>query len=173
VPDRHEAGSPNVVGVHALAAACAALQRHWGPIRAHERALLARLRAGLATVPGLRELSIFGTGSDRVGVVGFTVDGQDTGRLATVLSAEYGIGVRDGAFCAHILTRKLLADTGSTGQRALRVSIGLGTTTEHVDRLVGALRDVTTSGPRWAYEQRDGRWEPTPDPRPLPPFLAG
>ncbi len=173
VPDRHEAGSPNVVGVHALAAACGALQRHWGPIRAHEHALLTRLRAGLATIPGLRQLSIFGTGSDRVGVVGFTVDGQDTGRLATVLSAEYGIGVRDGAFCAHILTRKLLADTGATGQRALRVSIGLGTTTEHVDRLIGALRDLTASGPRWAYEQRDGRWEPTPDPRPLPPFLAG
>jgi hypothetical protein len=31
---------------------------------------------------------------------------------------------------------------------------------------------VTINGPRWAYEQRDGRWEPTPDPRPLPPFLA-
>jgi selenocysteine lyase/cysteine desulfurase len=170
--DRQEAGSPNVVGVHALAAACVALQRHWGPIRAHEHALLTRLRSGLATVPGLRQLSIFGSSGDRVGVVSFTVDAQDTGRLATVLSAEYGIGVRDGAFCAHILTRKLLADAGSTGQRALRVSIGLGTTTEHVDRLVGALRAVTTNGPRWAYEQRDGRWEPTPDPRPLPPFLA-
>jgi selenocysteine lyase/cysteine desulfurase len=173
VPDRHEAGSPNVVGVHALATACAALQRHWGPIRAHERALLTRLRSGLATIPGLRELSIFGTGADRVGVVSFTVDAQDAGRLATVLSAEYGIGVRDGAFCAHILTRKLLADAGSTGQHALRVSIGLGTTTEHVDRLIGALRDITTNGPRWHYQQHEGGWAPVPDPRPLPPFLAG
>ncbi len=173
VPDRHEAGSPNVVGVHALATACAALQRHWGPIRAHERALLTRLRSGLATIPGLRELSIFGTGADRVGVVSFTVDAQDAGRLATVLSAEYGIGVRDGAFCAHILTRKLLAEAGSTGQHALRVSIGLGTTTEHVDRLIGALRDITTNGPRWHYQQHEGSWAPVPDPRPLPPFLAG
>src|SRR6266567_4087577 len=33
VPDRHEAGSPNVVGVHALAAACRTLGRAWDAIR--------------------------------------------------------------------------------------------------------------------------------------------
>lgn len=173
VPERHEAGSPNVVGVHALATACAALGRHWEPILAHERVLLHRLRTGLATVPGLHELSVFGTASDRVGVVSFTVDGQDAGLLASALSAEYGIGVRDGAFCAHVLTRRLLAAAGSTDQRAIRVSLGLGSTAEHVDRLVGALHNLVTSGPTWTYGQQDGRWTPTPDPRPLPPFLAG
>jgi selenocysteine lyase/cysteine desulfurase len=131
------------------------------------------MRAGLGTVPGLRELSAFGSASDRVGVVSFTVDGQDAGRLAVELSAEYGIGVRDGAFCAHIFTRRLLSDVGATGQLALRVSIGLGTTAEHVDRLVNALRRLVTVGPRWTYRDVDGRWTPTPDPRPLPPFLAG
>jgi selenocysteine lyase/cysteine desulfurase len=173
VPDRHEAGSPNVVGVHALAVACTVLQRRWLPILGHERALLTRLRTGLATVPGLRELSIFGPGSERVGVLSCTVDGQDVGLLAAALSAEYGIGVRDGAFCAHILTRRLLADVGTTGQRALRFSLGLGSTEEHVDRLVGALRELVTVGPRWTYRELDGRWTPTPDPRPLPPLLAG
>jgi selenocysteine lyase/cysteine desulfurase len=173
VPERHEAGSPNVVGVHALATACAALGRHWEPILAHERALLDRLRAGLATVPGLRELALFGASSDRVGVLSFTVDGQDAGLLAAALSAEHGIGVRDGAFCAHVLTRRLLADAGSTEQRAIRVSLGLGSTAEHVDRLVAALRLLVEAGPEWTYGQQDGRWAPTPDPRPLPPFLAG
>ena len=76
-PDRHEAGSPNVVGVHALATACRVLGDNWPAILRHERALLARLRAGLATVPGLRELSIFGPDHDRVGVVGLTVPGLD------------------------------------------------------------------------------------------------
>lgn len=167
LPERHEAGSPNVVGVHALAVACAALQRHWEPIQEHERALHARLRAGLATVPGLRELSVFGADSERVGVVSFTVDGQDPGLLAAALSAEYGIGVRDGAFCAHILTHRL---TGS--RAAIRASVGLGTTEEHVERLVTALRELVANGPRWTYGRVDGRWTPTPDPRPLPPFLA-
>ena len=166
-PDRHEAGSPNVVGVHALAVACTALSRHWDPILAHEQALADRLRAGLATVPGLRPLSVFGQDSDRVGVAGFTIDDQDPGLLAAALSAEHGIGVRDGAFCAHVLTHRL------TGRRtAIRASIGLGTTAEHVDRLVAALRELVTHGPRWTYQQRDGRWTPTPDPRPLPPFLS-
>lgn len=168
LPDRHEAGSPNVVGVHAIAVACAALSRHWEPILAHEQALHERLRSGLATVPGLRELSVFGDDSERVGVVGFVVDGQDPGLLAAALSAEHGIGVRDGAFCAHILTHRLAG-----GRRAIRVSIGLGTTSEHVDRLVDALNTVVANGPDWTYEQQDGRWAPSPDPRPLPPFLAG
>jgi selenocysteine lyase/cysteine desulfurase len=173
VPDRHEAGSPNVVGAHAFAAACEALSRHWEPIREHERTLLARLRSGLAGIAGLRELSLFGADHDRVGVVSFTVDGQDAGLLAAALSAEYGIGVRDGAFCAHIVTRKLLHRAGSTETRAVRVSLGLGSTEEHVDRLAGALRELVANGPRWTYELVDGRWVPVDDPRPLPPFLAG
>ncbi|MGH3760887.1 aminotransferase class V-fold PLP-dependent enzyme [Actinophytocola sp.] len=169
-PERHEAGTPNVVGAHALAVACETLGRHWDAIIAHERALLTRLRAGLAGVPGLRELSLLG--GDRVGVVSFAVDGQDPGLLAAALSAEHGIGVRDGAFCAHIATRRLLASAGATGTRALRASLGLGSTAEHVDRLVGALRSLVTHGPAADYEQVDGRWTPAPDPRPLPPLLA-
>lgn len=171
-PDRHEAGSPNVVGVHALAVAAETLGRNWVQLLHHERTLLRRLRAGLATVPGLRELSLFGAEADRVGVVSFTVPGHDAGLLAAALSAEYGIGIRDGAFCAHIGTRRLLNRVDATEERALRASIGLGTTVEHVDRLVGALRELVTSGPRWTYAVEDGRWAPTPDPRPLPPFLA-
>ena len=52
--------------------------------------------------------------------------------VAAALSAEHGIGVRDGAFCAHPLVRHLLGaagcavDDGTAGQ-ALRASVGLGT----------------------------------------------
>jgi selenocysteine lyase/cysteine desulfurase len=170
-PERHEAGTPNVVGAHALAVACRTIADWgWDSILAHEQALLVRLRAGLAGVPGLRELSLFD--ADRVGVVSFSVDGHDPGLLAAALSAEHGIGVRDGAFCAHVATRRLLARAGASGTRALRASIGLGTTEEHVDRLVAALHTLVADGPGWTYELVDGRWTPTPDPRPLPPFLA-
>ncbi|SDC29254.1 aminotransferase class V-fold PLP-dependent enzyme [Actinokineospora iranica] len=172
VPERHEAGSPNVVGAHALAVACETLTRHgWDAIGEHERALLRRLRSGLATVPGLRGLSLFGPEHDRVGVVSFTIDGVEAGLAAAVLSAEHGIGVRDGAFCAHIATRRLLGRVGAREQRALRVSIGLGTTAEHVDRLVAALRSLVADGPAADYVLVDGRWTPANDPRPLPPFL--
>ncbi|TWP50280.1 aminotransferase class V-fold PLP-dependent enzyme [Lentzea tibetensis] len=171
VPERHEAGSPNVVGVHALGVACDVLSRHWEQTVAHEEALLARLRSGLESIPGLRSLSLF-TDSSRVGVVSFTLAGLDAGFIAAALSAEYGIGVRDGAFCAHVAVSRLAARTGAHEQRALRASIGLGTTAEHVDRLVAALRTLVTDGPRWNYVERDGRWVAEDDSRTLPPFLA-
>jgi selenocysteine lyase/cysteine desulfurase len=171
VPERHEAGSPNVVGVHALAAACKTLAARWPDIEAHELALLHRLREGLREVPGLSELSIFD--GPRVGVVSFTIKGHDAGLIAAALSAEYGIGVRDGAFCAHIATRRLLAKAGSAEQRALRASLGLGSTAEHIDRLVNALHTLVTRGPALSYRLDDGQWVPERDTRPLPSFLAG
>ncbi|SFB38617.1 Selenocysteine lyase/Cysteine desulfurase [Amycolatopsis marina] len=175
-PERHEAGSPNTVGVYALGVACAELQHHRDEVLRHEAALLDRLRTGLAAVPGVAELRLFdedGTDPQAVGTVSFVVAGLDSGWLAAVLSAEYGIGVRDGAFCAHVATRRLIGRTGTEVSQALRVSIGLGTTPEHVDRLVLALRQVVARGARWDYARQDGRWTPTPDPRALPDFLVG
>jgi selenocysteine lyase/cysteine desulfurase len=165
-PERHEAGSPNVVGAHALAVACTTLARHWDAVVAHEEELLDRLRTGLAGIPGVRQLGIFGDAAPRVGVVSFVVEGHDPGLVAAYLSAEHGIGVRDGAFCAHIATARL------AGGRALRASLGLASTTEHVDRLVGALRRLVTRGPAGEYALVDGRFAPVGDPRPLPSFLT-
>ncbi|UVS80920.1 aminotransferase class V-fold PLP-dependent enzyme [Actinokineospora sp. UTMC 2448] len=170
-PHRHEAGSPNVVGVHAMAVACTTLAGAWEQVVAHEETLLARLRSALAHVPGLTELALFGPDHDRVGVVSFTLDGVDAGLAAAVLSAEHGIGVRDGAFCAHIAVRRL-AGRARGGTQAVRASVGLGTAPEHVDRLGRALRLLVARGPRAHYEVVDGRWSPVPDPRPLPRFLA-
>ncbi|GAA5082822.1 selenocysteine lyase/cysteine desulfurase [Thermocatellispora tengchongensis] len=142
---RHEAGTPNVLGAIALAAACEALSATgWTPLVRREERLLARLRAGLASVPGLRELSLWGPDHPRVGIVSFTLAGWTAREVAEALSAEYGIGVRDGRFCAHPFVRHLLGDgdcaSGTGG--AVRASIGLGTTEEHVDRLTAALREL-------------------------------
>ncbi|WP_181771012.1 aminotransferase class V-fold PLP-dependent enzyme [Amycolatopsis pittospori] len=170
--ERHEAGSPNTVGVYALGVACETLAANWDGIVAHEDELLVRLRRGLAGIPGFAELRLFDAPVDRVGTLSFIVDGFEPGWLAAVLSAEYGIGVRDGAFCAHVATKRLIAAAGSEGQQAVRVSLGLGSTAEHVDRLVLALRQIVARGARWQYEKPEGRWVPEHDPRELPPFCA-
>jgi selenocysteine lyase/cysteine desulfurase len=176
--ERHEAGSPNTVGAHALAAACETFDEcGWAPIIEHERALLARLDEGLRTIPGLHCLRLFGSergdaGVDRVGVVSFALDNHDPGLLAAALSAEYGIGVRDGLFCAHLAVRRLLQASGCDAQRAVRVSIGLGTTARHIDRFLAAVRELVTHGPKWTYEQRDGRWQPVDDSRAMPLFRS-
>ncbi|GAA4199744.1 aminotransferase class V-fold PLP-dependent enzyme [Actinocatenispora rupis] len=164
---RHEAGSPNVLGAVALGAVCdALLAADRAALADRERRLTDRLRAGLAAIDGVVELSLFAPDSPRVGIAAFAVRGLDSDVLAAALSAEYGIGVRDGLFCAHPLTRRLLHDAGTDAPAtAVRASIGLGTTEEQVDRLVAAVAELAANGPRWTYERPEGRPVPVPDPR--------
>ncbi|WP_328395631.1 aminotransferase class V-fold PLP-dependent enzyme [Nocardia sp. NBC_00416] len=159
-PHRHEAGSPNVLGAAALAAACEALTELAGPAQAHEQALTHRLRTGLEDIAGVRCLRIWPDSADCVGIVAFTVDGFDAGQVAAYLSAEHAIGVRDGRFCAHPLLARFGLDA------ALRASIGLGSTAADIDRLLAAVHALVTRGPRWDYACAGGRWDPVPETRP-------
>jgi selenocysteine lyase/cysteine desulfurase len=140
---RHEAGTPNVAGAVAIAAACEALARREALVAEEER-LLARLRDGLAELPGVTQLSIWGPHQPRVGIVAFTVDGWEAGVVARALSDDYGIGVRDDRFCAHPLVDRLAGPAGT----AVRASIGLGTVDEHVDRLLAALTALSRAARR-------------------------
>lgn len=163
-PARHEGGSPNVLGAVALAEACDALSAlPAGALVEHERVLRERLVDGLAAIPGARVLRLWSDSTDPVGVVAFTVGDHDSGLVAAYLSAEHGIGVRDGRFCAH----PLLARVGVTGG-AIRASVGVGTTTETVDRLLAGLRAYVTDGPAAEYEVVDGCWTVADDTRPRP-----
>ncbi|ODA73764.1 aminotransferase class V-fold PLP-dependent enzyme [Streptomyces sp. AVP053U2] len=172
---RHEAGSPNVIGAHAVASACKALgEAGFGALAAHEERLIRTVRDGLADVPEVRFLSLFGDGAPRVGVLSFVVDGWNSSHFAEALSAEYGIGVRDGLFCAHPLLRVLLGGDpqdqgecgapgtapGETSLHAVRVSFGAGTPDEHVERFVRAVRELVRGGARWSYREADGRRVP-------------
>jgi len=175
-PARHEGGTPNVVGAVALAAACRFVDSlPAGAVEEHERFLTDRLVRGLAAVDGVRTLRLWaGSGSpDRIGVVAFTVDGWQAQHVAQYLSAEHGIGVRDGRFCAHpLLARLIPAGPGSDGA-AVRASLGLGSRTADVDRLVDALGALRAHGPSWVYAGAADGYAPLPDPRVLPDWLAG
>ncbi|MFD0268316.1 aminotransferase class V-fold PLP-dependent enzyme [Streptomyces sp. NPDC127106] len=185
---RHEAGSPNVIGVYAIASACRALtEAGFDRLVAREHELIAQVRAGLAGIPQVRILSLFGDDAPRVGVLSFVVEGWNSSHFAAALSAEYGIGVRDGLFCAHPLVRTLLgsapqepgacgAPEGEPGGRsevgvppaagrgrslnAIRVSFGAGTPDEHVERFVRAVRELVTEGAQWQYRTEEGRCVP-------------
>jgi len=183
-PEREEAGSPNVVGAVALHAAVDELERlGWSAVTAHEAELRTRLRAAVAAVPGVRLLGP-GEGTATLPVISFTVEGMAHQLVAARLSAEFGIGVRHGCFCAHpYLTRLLGLDAAAIerfrdevrrGDRrtipgAVRVSAGLSTTVADVDRLADALGQVLHGGhPPVDYEQdpRTGDYHPvTDDPR--------
>ena len=166
---RHEAGSPNVIGAIAIAAACAAFDAHREAIEAHEDSLSEQLRAGLAAVDGVTTYSIYGPEHDRVGVTCFTIDGLDSALVSTVLSAEYGIGVRDGKFCAHLLVNALLENPHGedSPETAVRASVGLATNAEHVTRLLGAIATLADKGPAFEYQRTSQGWSPVNDPRDL------
>jgi selenocysteine lyase/cysteine desulfurase len=134
-PARHEGGSPNVLGAAALAAACVEIESLGDAVVFHEATLTEQLRDGLSEIPGVHTLKIFADSSDAVGVVSFVVDGHQAAEVAAHLSAEYGIGVRDGRFCAHPLLDRL-----GRGSGAVRASLGLGSSSADVDLLLAALR---------------------------------
>jgi len=178
-PERHEAGSPNVVGVVALGAACRVLSAlGMDAVAEHERTLADRLRQGLASVAGLEQLALWdGDDVDRIGVATFALPGYRHPLLAAILSAEHAIGVRHGCFCAHPLITRLLGIPDGEVRRlraellaggtpplpgAVRASLGLGTTEADVDRLTAALDDIARHGPAMRYDHLTERDEYLP-----------
>ena len=169
LPDREEAGSPNVVGAVALAAAMQTLE-HIGleRIAAHEAQLTRYAVDRLGRVPGL---TIHGpTGAEenvsRVGVIPFTIAGLPHGLVASILGHEHGIGVRSGCFCAQPYIFHLLRLTEDDGRRwierarrgdvrdapgMVRVSFGCYNDTVDVDRVVDALERIAADDIRGRY----------------------
>jgi selenocysteine lyase/cysteine desulfurase len=161
-PDREEAGSPNVVGAVALHAAIDALGRiGWETIIAHEEELSRRLSDGLLAIDGVRLLGPRGTAGDRpaptLPVAAFTVEGMHHALVAARLSAEYGIAVRHGCFCAHPYVVRLLGlgtaevdayrDEVLQGDHrhipgAVRASAGLGTSGGDIELLLAAVSEL-------------------------------
>ncbi len=173
-PEREEAGSPNVVGAVAFGTAMDELERiGWDAIGAHEAALSAQLLDGLRAIGGIHVLgprAQAGPEDERgLAVATFTVEGMHHALVAARLSAEFGIGVRHGCFCAHPYLIRLLGvgSAGVTRAReavrrgdkgaipgAVRASCGLGTSSEDVEALLGALRALVAGvPPPVTYEQ--------------------
>ncbi|HVM64036.1 MAG TPA: aminotransferase class V-fold PLP-dependent enzyme [Acidimicrobiales bacterium] len=167
-PEREEAGSPNVVGAVALHAAITELGAiGWGPIAAHDAELAHLLRRGLAAIDGVHVLGP-GPGEATLPLAAFTVDGSHHALVAARLSAEYGIGVRHGCFCAHPYLMRLLGLTPAeiaayrhavrVGDKrhvpgAVRASAGINTSRGDIDRLLSAVAEVAHGAPPVAYHQ--------------------
>jgi selenocysteine lyase/cysteine desulfurase len=186
LPDRQEAGSPNTIGAVALGVACEALDSvGMGSVEREEQELYAYARRRLAGVPGIDLYSIWAADHPRLGILTFNLAGLHHSLVAAALSAEWGVAVRHGCFCAHPLILQLLhidaaetdairhqiEDGDKTGvPGAVRISLGAGTTEADIDRAAEALASLASDGPRWTYSQsrKTGEYEPDPDPRPLP-----
>jgi selenocysteine lyase/cysteine desulfurase len=167
LPDREEAGSPNVVGAVAMAAAALALMDGgMQDLEHHERALttytLDRLRA-------MSGVTIYGDDAgDRVGVITFNLQGVHHALVAAILGYEGGIGVRNGCFCAQSYVAHLLgltAEEQSRWQREhlagdrthrpgmVRISFGAHNTRDDVDAALEMLERIGRRDYKGRYYQ--------------------
>jgi selenocysteine lyase/cysteine desulfurase len=160
LPDKEEAGTPDIVGVVALAKMVGMIREiGWPVIIEHEAELTTYALQQLATVSGVE---IYGdpdpaTAKERLGVISFSVKDVPHSLVAAVLNYEHGIGVRSGCFCAHTYVKCLLhvsEDDAKEVERQIlnrdrsqlpgtvRISFGMYNTIDEVDRLVDALRAI-------------------------------
>jgi cysteine desulfurase / selenocysteine lyase len=97
LPNKFEAGTPNISGGIGLGAAVDFLTgMDRDAAHAHEDALLHHATATLNKIPGLR---IVGTAPEKASLVSFVVEGVHPHDLGTILD-EDGIAVRTGHHCA-------------------------------------------------------------------------
>jgi cysteine desulfurase/selenocysteine lyase len=129
-PHRFEAGTPPILEAIGLGAAIDWLQAlDRDAIAAHEHALYARVREGLA---GANWLRVIGEAPGKGAILSFTVDGAHAHDVAQILD-RYGVAVRAGTHCAEPLMRRFGATSSA------RASFALYNTPEEADVFVEAL----------------------------------
>lgn len=133
-PLRFEAGTPDYVGAHALAAAIdyvSALGME--NIAAHEHSLLAYATERMNCIPGMR---IFGQAENKSAVLSFVVGNIHPLDLGTLLD-RFGVAVRTGHHCAQPLMERMGV------QSMARASFALYNTREEVDTLCESVERIT------------------------------
>lgn len=191
LPEREEAGSPNVAGAFAFAVALNQLSEYgMERVRDHDAELGSYARHRLHEIDGVTTYQLWPEAAPRTGIALFTVEGYHHSLVAASLSAEYGIGVRHGCFCAHPLVARLLGltdreiDDVTTSMRdgshrpvpgAVRASVGAGSSEADIDRLVAALSGLLDHGPRaeYAYDESTAEYVLVHDDRPRPDVGLG
>lgn len=133
IPERFEAGTPNISGAIGLGAAVDYLNEiGHSEIELYEKELLNYASAAMGEIKGL---TIHGTATEKVGVISFTLDGIHPHDIGTILDTE-GVAIRAGHHCAQPLMNHLKV-SGTA-----RASFAFYNTRDEADSLVEAIRKV-------------------------------
>ncbi len=138
LPDAHESGTLNVVGIAGVAAGVRfLLDVGIEAVQAHERKLVAQFLDEASEIAGL---TVFGPRdvSRRCGLVSFNIAGAMPSEVGLILDQSFGIMVRTGLHCAPAAHRTL----GTFPDGTVRFSFGWFNTPAEVDVAVEALRKV-------------------------------
>jgi cysteine desulfurase family protein len=132
-----EGGTPNVLGIAGLSAGIRFVEeRGLASIHAHEVELVERLWQQLEQLG----FTVFGhrDHARRVGTISFRSDSLPAPELGGILDEAFDIAIRPGLHCAPYIHRAL----GTFPDGAVRVSPGPFSTTDDIDALVTALREI-------------------------------
>ncbi len=134
LPFKYEAGTPNIEGAIALAAAIDYVNGiGLEEIHEHESQLIHAAAEGLATIKGIK---LYGP-ADRSGSLSFNVEGIHHYDLGTLLD-QMGVAVRTGHHCCQ----PLMARFGITG--TVRSSFALYNTMKDVETLVSSAEKAVS-----------------------------
>jgi cysteine desulfurase/selenocysteine lyase len=139
LPNKFEAGTPNIAGVIGLGAAIDYVQTvGLEQAAVHEEALLRQATDRLREIRGVR---IIGNATNKAAVLSFLVPNLSPLDVGTRLDLE-GIAVRTGHHCCQPVMERL----GITG--TVRMSLGLYNTQADVDIFADALARIAEDGQR-------------------------
>ncbi|MDD2620490.1 MAG: aminotransferase class V-fold PLP-dependent enzyme, partial [Syntrophomonadaceae bacterium] len=155
LPDREEAGSPNVIGAFALAQTIKYLQKmNMQKMTEYEDDLTRYAFEEIRKLPGVKIYGSF----PRVGVIAFNLTGITHSLLGSILCYEAGIGLRTGCFCAQPYVRKLLGideeqEKVSTYLKQnpallpgmVRISLAAYNTRKEVEQLIKFLKSIISN----------------------------
>jgi cysteine desulfurase/selenocysteine lyase len=129
-PFKYEAGTPNIEGAIALAAALDYVNRIGiDAIHHHEQQLVSHAAAALSQIPGIR---LYGP-ADRIGAISFALEGVHHYDLGTLID-QMGVAVRTGHHCCQ----PLMARFGISG--TTRASFALYNTEADIETLITTVK---------------------------------
>lgn len=134
LPYKFEAGTPDYVGTHALAAAIDYVEAlGMDEIAAHERRLT---QYAMERLGAIKDMHLYGTTPDKDAVVAFNVGNIHPLDLGTLLD-RLGIAIRTGHHCAQPLMQRC----GVEGMA--RASFALYNTMDEIDKLADGIERVS------------------------------
>lgn len=138
LPDKFEAGTPNLPGIIGLSAALSYLNTvGLDQIRSSELSLTNRFLSGIAEIPGARLIGP-GASERRCPIVSLDFPDRDNAEIAFLLEAEYGILTRCGLHCAPMAHQTL----GTFPSGTVRFAFGHQNTEDEVDYALHAVRKI-------------------------------
>lgn len=155
-PHKDEAGTPNIMGVAALVEAVKTLESiGMENVEMYESSLVEYALSCIRNVKGVK-LYCDENLENRVSIIPFNIEGLPHQITAAALSAESGIAVRSGCFCAQPYVQKLLKLSRNEIRRRIRhpflphpgmvrLSFGLYNNYDEIDVLVSKLYEISAN----------------------------